>query len=100
MGVTLPELKRACHKMKWQGDVRMLFDCLDVDRKKSTDASGRRSITLEEISFLDSWQCETEQGEASCTLLEDSFLQSASQMSRQQRPLRRVSTAPHGAQHG
>eukprot|EP00913_Durusdinium_trenchii_P033433 g31301.t1 len=35
--VTFAELKRACHKMKWVGNVRTLFDCLDID---SADRSG------------------------------------------------------------
>lgn len=56
--VTFPELKRACHKMKWTGNVRTLFDCLDIDsadRRNRDAATGKRAISLEEIAFLDSW---------------------------------------------
>mmetsp|Transcript_27110 Transcript_27110/g.47907 ORF Transcript_27110/g.47907 Transcript_27110/m.47907 type:complete len:238 (-) Transcript_27110:95-808(-) len=59
--VTYPELKRACHKMKWLGNVRMLFDCLDLDsgdRRNRDVATGKRAISLEEISFLDTWHVE------------------------------------------
>lgn len=59
--VTFPELKRACHKMKWTGSVRTLFDCLDIDsadRRNRDAATGKRAISLEEIAFLDSWNVE------------------------------------------
>mmetsp|Transcript_35813 Transcript_35813/g.102309 ORF Transcript_35813/g.102309 Transcript_35813/m.102309 type:complete len:838 (-) Transcript_35813:197-2710(-) len=52
--VTFSEFKQECHKMKWQGDVRLLFECLDADGKHDK-ATGKRSISLEELSFLDSW---------------------------------------------
>lgn len=50
--VTFSEMKRACHKMKWRGDVRLLFDCLGADG----EGKNKRSISLEEMGFLDSWQ--------------------------------------------
>jgi len=59
--VTFPELKRACHKMKWLGNVRTLFDCLDIDsgdRRNRDAATGKRAISLEELAFLDSWNIE------------------------------------------
>ncbi|CAK9098418.1 unnamed protein product [Durusdinium trenchii] len=59
--VTFAELKRACHKMKWVGNVRTLFDCLDIDsadRRNRDAATGKRAISLEEIAFLDSWNVE------------------------------------------
>jgi len=59
--VTYTELKRACHKMQWPGDVRTLFDCIDIDGndKKGRDGStGKRAISLDEIVFLDSWSVE------------------------------------------
>lgn len=55
--VSFAELRRACEKLKWSGDVRLLFDCLDVDRKKDRP-SNTRSLSLEEVSFLDSWHME------------------------------------------
>jgi len=58
--VTLAEMKRACHKFKWTGDVRTLFNCLDVDSKRGDrdPSTGKRAISLDEIVFLDSWQVE------------------------------------------
>ncbi|CAE7210893.1 unnamed protein product [Symbiodinium sp. CCMP2456] len=59
--VTYAELKRACHKMKWMGNVRTLFDCLDLDsadRRNRDAATGKRAISLEEIAFLDTWHVE------------------------------------------
>merc|ERR1712194_964977 len=53
--VTFAELKRACFKMNWQGDVKLLFDCLDVDGKHRGEG-GKRTLTLDEVGFLDSWQ--------------------------------------------
>jgi len=54
--VTYPELKRACHKLHWHGDVQLLFDCLDIDRAKDCDKA--RNLSLAEVAFLDSWLIE------------------------------------------
>jgi len=59
--VTYSELKRACHKMKWPGDVRTFFDCVDIDShdKRSRDGTtGKRALSLDEIGFLDGWSVE------------------------------------------
>merc|ERR1712232_174878 len=53
--ITLNELKRASAKFNWDGDAHLLFDCLDVDRIRDARSQGKRSISLSEISFLDSW---------------------------------------------
>lgn len=47
------ELKRACQNLKWQGEVRLLFDCLDLDGKLE---GGRRFISMKEVQFLDEWE--------------------------------------------
>merc|ERR1719253_1447768 len=47
------ELKRACQNLKWQGEVRLLFDCLDLDGKLE---GGKRFISMKEVQFLDEWQ--------------------------------------------
>jgi len=52
--LTWQELKRACTRNRWDGDVRLLFECLDGDNKR--DKRGKRSISATEISFLDSWE--------------------------------------------
>lgn len=54
--ITYPEMKRACHKLHWPGDVHLLFDCLDKDRAKDLDKA--RILTLDELAFLDTWQVE------------------------------------------
>lgn len=56
--ITYPELKRACHKLRYQGNIRLLFQCLDVDGKRDAkgDGIGRRSISFDEISFLETWE--------------------------------------------
>lgn len=46
------EMKLACQKWKWDGDTRLLFDCLDLGGKKE---GGRRVLTIQEMEFLDSW---------------------------------------------
>mmetsp|Transcript_52600 Transcript_52600/g.94430 ORF Transcript_52600/g.94430 Transcript_52600/m.94430 type:complete len:648 (-) Transcript_52600:207-2150(-) len=51
--VTFPELRRACKAGKWGGDVHTLFNCLDVDGRRG---GGKRSISIEELLFLDSWE--------------------------------------------
>lgn len=53
-GLTYQDLRRACHKLKWQGEVRQLFDCFDCDGKG--DDSGKRAISLKEVAFLDTWE--------------------------------------------
>mmetsp|Transcript_67312 Transcript_67312/g.161380 ORF Transcript_67312/g.161380 Transcript_67312/m.161380 type:complete len:939 (+) Transcript_67312:149-2965(+) len=52
--VTFHELRRTCRRLKWSGDVRLFFECLDVDGHTS-NAYGKRTITLDEIVFLDQW---------------------------------------------
>lgn len=47
------ELKRACQNLKWQGEVRLLFDCLDLDGKLE---GGKRFISMKEVQFLDEWE--------------------------------------------
>jgi len=60
--VTLQELKRACHKLHWNGDVALLFECLDVDQKKDQETKVR-SLSFEEVAFLDSWHLESTEEE-------------------------------------
>jgi len=48
--LTFTELKRACQKFGWPGNVRHLFNCLDVQV-----AAGKRTLTYKEVAFLDSW---------------------------------------------
>merc|ERR1719188_1934224 len=50
--LTFSELKRACHKMKWKGDVRLLFDSIDVDEGGN---QAKRTISVDELAFLDQW---------------------------------------------
>jgi len=52
--VTYHELKRSCFKMKWIGDFHSLFECLTMGTRKEN----KRSITLDEVSFLDKWHFE------------------------------------------
>merc|ERR1712232_876808 len=59
--VTFAELKYACHKLNWDGCVRSLFDCLDVDGKRGVGKeAGKRSLSLKEIAFLDQWKVREE----------------------------------------
>lgn len=56
--LSFQELKRACHNWKWRcgsgpGEVRLLFDCLDLDGKLE---GGKRFISMKEVQFLDEWQ--------------------------------------------
>lgn len=53
--LTFSDLRKACRKFNWPGEVRLLFDCLDVDRSEDK-AAGKRALALKEISFLDSWE--------------------------------------------
>lgn len=54
--ITYSELRKACEQLHWQGKVRLLFDCLGLDRKGQKDgwACGR-VVTMKEIAFLDKW---------------------------------------------
>lgn len=58
--VSFKELKLACRKLHYKGDVRLLFDCLDITRVRD---AGVRSISLSEICFLDNWQIEPSEEE-------------------------------------
>lgn len=48
--VTFSELKRACQRLNWDGDVRLIFEYLDVDV-----SPGQRTLSYKELTFLDSW---------------------------------------------
>lgn len=61
--LTLNELKRACGKFHWEGDVQLLFKCLDVDRARDIRTHGKLSISLQEIGFLDHWYIEISEEE-------------------------------------
>lgn len=60
--LSLSELKRACRKGKWKGDVNLLFNCLDTDKERS---NGKRSISVQEIQFLDTWETAEDEAEGS-----------------------------------
>lgn len=60
--LSFSELKRACRKGKWKGDVHLLFNCLDTDKERS---HGKRSITVQEIQFLDTWETMEDEAEGS-----------------------------------
>mmetsp|Transcript_60067 Transcript_60067/g.143083 ORF Transcript_60067/g.143083 Transcript_60067/m.143083 type:complete len:886 (+) Transcript_60067:152-2809(+) len=57
--LSFPELRRACRNGRWQGDVRLLFDCLDIDSSGNERIGGgdkkRRTLSYKEIAFLDAW---------------------------------------------
>eukprot|EP00928_Gymnodinium_smaydae_P013317 TRINITY_DN14869_c0_g2_i1.p1 TRINITY_DN14869_c0_g2~~TRINITY_DN14869_c0_g2_i1.p1 ORF type:complete len:625 (+),score=117.25 TRINITY_DN14869_c0_g2_i1:126-2000(+) len=50
--LSLSELRRAA-KLGYSGEVRLLFDCLDV---RGADHDGKRGLTLKDMSFMDSWE--------------------------------------------
>jgi len=50
--LTLPELRSACRRLNWDGDVRMLFTCLGVAASKEGKA---KTLLLADIAFIDSW---------------------------------------------
>jgi Ca2+-binding EF-hand superfamily protein len=51
--ITMAELSRMCQKLKWPRDVKMLFDCLDID--DSRDDALKRALSYKELAFLDTW---------------------------------------------
>lgn len=51
--ITLSEMKNLCHKLHWSGDPTLIFECLDVDRKRDLDS--KRNLSMEEVAFLDKW---------------------------------------------
>lgn len=55
------ELRRACQNLKWQGEVKLLFDCLECDGKYE---AGKRYIGLKDLEFLDAWEGDPGQEEA------------------------------------
>eukprot|EP00928_Gymnodinium_smaydae_P060023 TRINITY_DN4356_c0_g2_i2.p1 TRINITY_DN4356_c0_g2~~TRINITY_DN4356_c0_g2_i2.p1 ORF type:complete len:957 (-),score=233.64 TRINITY_DN4356_c0_g2_i2:284-3154(-) len=61
--ITFSELNRACQKLHWTGDARLLFDCLDTDRRRTVfgvDKNGatlnaQRTLSSSEVAFLDTF---------------------------------------------
>lgn len=85
--VTLAEFRRACHKLKYIGDCRLLFDCLDIDGEKHT---GKRSISLKEVEFLDDWEA----ADLPQTSEEELVVQQALAAKKATRPLKTSSSLP------
>lgn len=52
--VTLGELKRACLKLSWTGNVHLLFDCLDIEGQVHGEHLAR-SLAPNDVAFLDQW---------------------------------------------
>mmetsp|Transcript_26112 Transcript_26112/g.81439 ORF Transcript_26112/g.81439 Transcript_26112/m.81439 type:complete len:853 (-) Transcript_26112:226-2784(-) len=91
--VAYSDLKRACHKTKWPGDVRSVFDCLEFDAKKN-NSCGQRSVSLQEVVFLDAWDLGLkddskpfEASEASSSLLSSTLNDTAPSLSSSAQPL-------------
>jgi len=57
--LTYGELRRACQKGKWGGDVKFLFDCLGMGSVQEN--ASKRVMTADQISFLDSWPGEADE---------------------------------------
>eukprot|EP00929_Paragymnodinium_shiwhaense_P048191 TRINITY_DN24400_c1_g1_i1.p1 TRINITY_DN24400_c1_g1~~TRINITY_DN24400_c1_g1_i1.p1 ORF type:complete len:854 (-),score=162.62 TRINITY_DN24400_c1_g1_i1:40-2601(-) len=51
--LSLGELKKACRKLKWDLDVKLLFEALDVGGSGTS-----KSLTLKDVSWLDCWNSE------------------------------------------
>lgn len=52
--ITYQDLKRACHRLRWQGDVKQLYECLDCDDRAKE--FGTKTMSLKEVGFLDTWE--------------------------------------------
>jgi hypothetical protein len=64
--LTCGELRRACQRLRWTGDPRLLFNCLDIERRRDRQGAhvGKRCLSLAEIIFVDSWQASEQAEEA------------------------------------
>merc|ERR1712232_278800 len=51
--LSFSELRRATRMQvpSWNGDVKQIFQCLDIDT-----VAGQRSLSYQEMAFLDSWE--------------------------------------------
>lgn len=48
--ISFSELNRACRVLGWPGNVRTIFDFLDIDV-----SPGKRTLSFKELAFLDNW---------------------------------------------
>lgn len=71
--VTLSELKRACRRLKWEGDVTLLFCCLDsvpypigMNKKQIAISRSQIGIYPKDVEFLDSYKSENADFSGSC----------------------------------
>jgi len=86
------ELRRACQNLKWEGEVKLLFDCLECDGK--TEA-GKRYIGLKDLEFLDAWQVDAGEGEQKEEdIVNAALARPPSRARSSSRPQSRASTAP------
>merc|ERR1712150_30665 len=51
--ITLSDLKQACRRLKWDGDVRLLVQCLGI--KGTKDENKAKSLMASDIIFIDRW---------------------------------------------
>jgi hypothetical protein len=56
--LTALEFRRVCRRLRWSGDPRLLFDALNSDPK--TKQAGRRTLSMLEVAYLDSYGEELE----------------------------------------
>jgi hypothetical protein len=54
--LTSLEFRRACRRLRWHGDCRLLFDALNSEPR----GSGRRTLSMQEVAYLDSYGDELE----------------------------------------
>lgn len=97
--ISLSELRKACSGLRWQGDPRELFNCLDKDgqRDKSGDNAGKRSLSLAELIFLDNWKTEPVEEDLASLELPDS---AGSDLRQSHRRPHTPEVSSDGAKHG
>mmetsp|Transcript_123420 Transcript_123420/g.356800 ORF Transcript_123420/g.356800 Transcript_123420/m.356800 type:complete len:747 (+) Transcript_123420:149-2389(+) len=59
--VCFSELRRACNRLGYQGNVRQIFEFLDIDVEP-----GKRTLSYKELAFLDNWVPQVEDAAPDC----------------------------------
>jgi len=93
--LTFGELRRACQRGKWGGEVRALFECLGNNKE-----GGKQNVSATELAFLDTWpdrndDAEDEDEEAVEEKPQEDRVRSAAGSTR-----KKPASAGHGARGG
>eukprot|EP00928_Gymnodinium_smaydae_P022767 TRINITY_DN19012_c0_g1_i1.p1 TRINITY_DN19012_c0_g1~~TRINITY_DN19012_c0_g1_i1.p1 ORF type:complete len:668 (-),score=138.09 TRINITY_DN19012_c0_g1_i1:13-2016(-) len=56
-------LRKACRRLRWEGDPKELMEFLDLDKHSGASSTSKKTLVLKDIVFLDKWVVEVQDDE-------------------------------------